>query len=803
MRKITSAVAGLSNVVKGASKEHIAVARAMPALLLALACGWPAQAATLDVARSGRVGPNVSASLGSSQLLAQTSTEPHGQAVPSAAPSTTSVEAQAAPSEAGKSTVPVTLETIVVTAQKRTEDSQQVPVSVTAVSGQTIADRRLQTVKDLENLAPNVQLSRSSSIPTLFIRGVGGGGRQIGFDTRAGIYVDGVYVGAPAAVDSLLLDLDRAEILRGPQGTLFGQNSTSGALNLITQAPGSGAPATTSLSYGNRDGRRFTAAGDVPIADPRVQLRASGSFARRDGFTRNLLTGDDTDDIKQDGGRLRLRLLPSEDLTVDLAADLSLQRTHNIAGEPRTSTFGNAPPDQPAPFRVDNNTEERDDARNAGIAGTLRYERGAYGLSSISAARQTNRRWTADLDRSAKDWFRFDYDDDIDFYSQELRLDSAVTEWRLRWLTGLYVLATNADSTRLSAALPGITTAPGVLGMVRPGDVQSTRPRIDSLDYAAFGSLAWGITERLSLDAGLRVTRTEKDLDFDQVALSSALVGVVDIPDYHDRFDETSVDPALGLRLTLDEHSMTYLRYAHGTKSGGFNADIVLAPRAKPERFKDERVNSLEAGVKSELLEQRLRVNLAMFVADYRDYQVTQFISLGTLSVPTMTNAGRVRTWGPELSLSAVPVAGLRVDLDAAWLHAEYRKFENGDGTGTDFSGNRTEYAPKWDLSLAMRYERQTPWTGTSQAYVGVAANYRSDQYADASNASRFYLRSRTLVSAQLGLAQIAQHWQVGLFAENLFDKFYDETLQSGTFGTLSGFYGTPRTWGAELRYEF
>ncbi|MGQ0620017.1 MAG: TonB-dependent receptor [Panacagrimonas sp.] len=754
---------------KGASKEHIAVVRAVSALLLGLACGLPAQAAPL--------------------------------AAPSAAP----VEAKAAPSaEAGKSTVPVTLETIVVTAQKRTEDSQKVPLSLTAVSGETIADRRLRTVKDLENLAPNVQLSRTTSIPTLYIRGVGGGGRQIGFDTRAGIYVDGVYVGAPAAVDSLLLDLDRAEILRGPQGTLFGQNSTSGALNLITQAPGSGAPATTSLSYGNRDSYRVTAAGDVPIADPRVQLRASGSFARRDGFTRNVLTGADFDDVRQDGGRLRLRLLPSDKLSVDLSADLSLQGTHNVAGEPRTSVFGNAPPDQPAPFRVDNNTPERDDARNAGVAGTVRYQHGRYGLSSISAARQTNRRWTADLDRSANDWFRFDYDDDIDFYSQELRLDSEVSEWRLRWLTGLYVLATNADSKRLSSVLPGITMAPGVLGTLQPGgEPQSTRPRIDSLDYAAFGSLAWGITERLSLDAGLRVTRTEKELDFDQLAQSGAALGIRTIENYHDRFGETSVDPALGLRYSLNEHSMTYLRYAHGTKSGGFNADLVVAPREIPERFKDERVDSLEAGIKSDLLDRRLRVNLAMFVADYRDYQITQFISMGTLTVPTVTNAGRVRTWGPELSLSAAPISGLSIDLDAAWLHAEYRKFENGDGTGTDFSGNRTEYAPKWDLSLATRYERQTPWTGASRAYVGVAANYRSDQYANESNASRFYLRSRTLVSAQLGLAQVAQHWQFGLFAENLLDKLYDETLQSGTFGTLSGYYGTPRTWGAEMRYEF
>lgn len=699
---------------------------------------------------------------------------------------------------------PVQIETIVVTAQKRREDSQKVPVALTAVTGQTIEDRGLITVNDLENLSPNLQIDHSRSIPTVYIRGVGGGGRQIGFETRAGVYVDGVYVGAPSAVDSLLLDLERAEVLRGPQGTLFGQNSSSGAISLITSAPGSGAPDRLRVRYGNEDARAVAASGDIPIQnsgpDPRVQLRVSGSLAERDGFTRNLLTGDDTDNLDQKGARLRLRLLPADAWTIDLAADLSLQRTHSLGGEPRTNPCCTPPP--PDSFEVDNNTQERDDNRNAGISGTLRYERDGWGLTSISAWRNSERNWTVDLDRSAGDFSRFDYADEADFYSQELRLDGSKPSWRLRWLSGLYLLGSEADSARFVTALSENASFPGPFGRILPGDVQTTLPRIAGRSYALFGSVDWGLTESLNVDAGLRVTRTNKDLAFDQVAQSFSVVGVRDFDNYRDDFSETSVDPALGLRYAFSPRVMSYLRYAHGSKSGGFNADVVLAPRSKPERFDEETVDSLEAGLKSDLFERRLRLNLALFIADYRDYQISQIVQSGTVAVPSTTNAGKLRTWGPELSLSAAPVAGLRVDLDAAWLHAEYRTFENGSGIGVDFSGNRAEFAPKWTVALALRYERQTPWTGGSTAYAGLTTNYRGSQYAEPSNIDRFLIRSRTLVNAQIGLAEVARHWQIGLFAENLLDKAYDEGFQTGTLGTLLGYRGLPRTWGLELRYE-
>ncbi|MGQ0700407.1 MAG: TonB-dependent receptor [Panacagrimonas sp.] len=698
---------------------------------------------------------------------------------------------------------PVQIEAIVVTAQKRSEDSQKVPVALTAVTGQTLEDRHLDTVDDLESLSPNLQIGHSRSIPTVYIRGVGGGGRQIGFETRAGVYVDGVYVGAPSAVDSLLLDLERAEVLRGPQGTLFGQNSTSGAISLSTSAPGSGAPDRLRVRYGNENARSVAVSGDIPIqgsgADPRVQLRVSGSLAQRDGFTRNLLSGDDYDDLDQKGARLRLRLAPADAFTVDLAADLSLERTHALGGEPRTNPCCTPPP--PDAFEVDNNTQERDDSRNAGVSGTVRYERDGNALTSISAWRNSERNWTVDLDRSPGDFSRFDYADEADFYSQELRLDSTVPAWRLRWLAGLYLLGSEAESARFVTALSENASFPGPFGTILPGDVQTTRPRIAGRSYAVFGSVDWGLTERLSLDAGLRVTRTNKDLAFDQMAQSFSVVGARDVDNYRDDFSETSVDPALGLRYAFSPQAMSYLRYAHGSKSGGFNADVVLAPRSLPERFDEETVDSLEAGLKSDLFERRLRLNLALFIADYRDYQISQIVESGTVGVPSTTNAGKVRTWGPEVSVSAAPVAGLRVDLDAAWLHAEYRTFENGAGIGVDFSGNRAEFAPKWTVALALRYERQTPWTGGSTAYAQLGANYRGSQYAEPSNADRFFMRSRTLVNAQIGLAQVARHWQIGLFAENLLDKEYDEGFQNGTLGTLLGYRGLPRTWGLELRY--
>ncbi len=700
---------------------------------------------------------------------------------------------------AGPGAEPSVLETIVVTARKREEPQQDVPVAISVVGAESIAERGLDTLGDLGLLTPNFQVTDSASIRTIYIRGVGGGGRQVGFDTRAGVYVDGVYVGSPPASESLLLDLDRAEILRGPQGYLFGQNSTSGAVSLVTRAPQPGQRSQLLASAGNRDAQRVAGSANLPLSGDSLLLRISATGARRDGFTRNIITGDDVDDLNQAGGRMRLRWLPSPNLTADFAADASRQNTHIVGGEPRTNTFGTGPAEAPKPFETSNNTQERDLNQNRGVSASVNYEVADGELTTISAYRKTRRDWILDADRSSADFASLLYDDHIDFLSQELRFAGNLPAAGLHYLAGLYALGTMAESKRLVMANAGIGRAPGALGRVTPNDAAATRPDIDARSYAAFGSLDYMLNERVTLNAGLRVTRTAKDLEFSQEPETLTRIGARELLGYRDQLHETAADPTLGLQFFASEDSMLYLKYARGSKSGGFNADYLSGTRALPEQFDQETVNSYEAGFKTELWDRRLRLDAALFLADYRDYQVTQSVRQGALIIPSMTNAGRVRTYGPELSATAQPVAGLRLNLEGAWLHAEYERFKDGGGIGVDYTGNRNEYAPKVNVAASARYQRVTPWTGAAQAFIAAALSYRGSEFADASNQDKFFIAKRTLVNAQAGLAQAGGAWQVELFSENLFDEHYDDSLQTGTLGTLFGRRGTPRTYGMQV----
>ncbi|WP_162850973.1 TonB-dependent receptor [Panacagrimonas perspica] len=691
------------------------------------------------------------------------------------------------------------LDTIVVTARKREEDQTRVPLAMTTIPGDVLAQRRLDTIADLATQVPNLQIVTTTR--TIYLRGVGGGGLHVGFDTRASVHVDGVYVGAPPASDSLLLDLDRVEVLRGPQGTLFGQNSTSGTLNLVTRAPDAVRHAEFVTGFGNKDGREVAASVNLPLAGDTLMLRVSGSGLWRDGFTRNETIGGQSDDVDQAGGRLRLRWIPRPGLTLDLAADQSREATRNVAGEPLTSTFGNAPPEAPRQFVLSNDTPEHDVNSNAGVSGTVQLDAGGGRFTSISAWRRAERDQLADLDRSSSDFTSYDYRDDYNYLSQELRFTSA--PGRLQYLAGLYFLDAQGDSLRLATAGPDIVGGPPPFSSIVPGDAITTRPDVESRSIAGFGSLDYALTERLTLNAGLRVTQARKKAKFDQTGESFVAIRAATLSGFHDDFDETSVDPAVGLQFFAGDDDMLYARIARGSKAGGYNVEVLVAPRPGPERFDEETVLNYELGWKSAFFERRLRADLVLFYADYRDYQVLQTVQEGNIRYPGLTNAGRVQTWGPELSLDARPLRGLTLGLTLAWLHAEYESFKDAAGIGVDFSGNRTEYAPRFNGSASARYERGVAWASGNRMFVDAVLSGRTRSFAEASNESAFEIDAHTLLNAQVGLIERSDRWQIGLWAENLLDEKYEQTRSLGTFGTLSGLHGTPRTYGLQVRYAW
>lgn len=698
----------------------------------------------------------------------------------------------------------VVLEPVVVTARKREEPEQALPASVAVVAGQEIERRGLDTLGALDSRVANLQVSDANGVRTIYLRGVGGGGRTVGFDPRTGVYVDGVYTGFPPSVNAMLLDLDRVEVLRGPQGLLFGQNTVSGALNLITRAPGETFGARGLLSYGSHNQSRFAGAVDTPLIANRLLARASVSLGRRDGFVDNVFDGSRVDEGDDVGGRVRLRYKFSPTAFFDLAADQARQSTRRPTGEAFTNTAGIGPADPPDPYTVNLNTAQKDDNDNGGIAGTFDWKGDGFEVVSISAYRRAQRDWIIDLDYSPRDINRLDYEDRYRLLSQEVRVLARELRPGLSGLGGIYVFDSRADSHRLLSAGEDVKAFPPFAPALSPGDTVLNEADVQTRAYAAFGSLGFEPATRWRLDAGLRATRTFKELDYEQAPSAGyAAAGVGRVSDFRDGFGETSFAPEGSVRFTMNERANLYARYARGSKSGGFTADFGSGPDPDPVRFRQETVNSYEIGAKTLWFADRLRVDFNVFLSDYRDYQVTQFVQSGDFFLPVTTNAGKVRTWGPELSVSAAPLRGLKLSLDAAWLHAEYTRFPDGAviaGVPQDYSGNRTEHSPKWTVATAVDYRRPLPGWGGTEGIVGVDFSHRSRYHTQASNDPRLRADTRSLLNGRAGLAATGGRLEVTLYVDNALDERYYDSLNRGALGTFYGRLGNPRTYGLRVR---
>lgn len=692
----------------------------------------------------------------------------------------------------------VPLETVIVTARKLEEPAHEVPASIAVISGEQIRDQRLNTLGDLDRLAPNLQLSDANGVRTLYLRGAGGGGRQVGFDTRAGIFVDGVLMSQPPSVNSLLLDVDRVEVLRGPQSTLFGADAESGALSLVTRAPGTEASLDAQAVYGSDGIRQLRASADAPLSS-RVLTRASAYFTHRGGFVKNLEDGHYLDKTDDAGGRLRLRWQVNEQMSVDLSADKGRQQSDNPLGEARSNTLGNGPAASPTPYTSNLNSPQTDVNDNQGASSVVRYEGAGWELLSLSALRVAERHWVADFDHSAQDYLSLDFRDRYRTVSQELRL--AFSGEHQHGLIGAYLFDQRAQSDR--SFLAG-TELRSLAPFLNADDQVTAAPQVDTRAYALFGSYSRDLSARWTVDAGLRVTRVFKSLAFSQAATSGfETSGFATLDDHNDAIDETSWSPEASLRYALTPEAMLFIHYARGSKSGGFDADFLNRAVGTPQRFRQETVNSIEIGAKTRWAQHRAGADLVLFVADYRDYQLTQFLPAGNIVQPVIANAGQLRTYGPELALHWSPITPLQLSFDAAWLHAEYREFENANGMGADFSGNRLEFAPKWNGNIGLDYRQPMPQLGGTAVIASLNGAYREAFYTQASNLPKFKADPRRLLSARLGLAGSEERWELALFGDNLLDDRYSDSLNVATLGTLYGRYGAPRTYGVQGRMRF
>lgn len=706
--------------------------------------------------------------------------------------------AQGGPSDAPPST---TGTDIVVTAQKRAQSILDVPIAMSAFSSDRLEKSEITELGSLQTLIPNFQVSDNVSVRTIYIRGVGGGGRTVAFDTRTGVYLDGVYIGQPMAADAVLTNLERVEVLKGPQGYLYGQNTVSGAVNLVTRPPSDKLEAKAIVSYGNKDAQKLIGSVNLPLTDT-LFLRVGGSYQHRDGFIYNTTQNRYVDDINNAGGRVQLRYVPSSTLTVDLSGDFSSQLSHKVNGEARTNTFNTGLPTAPAdqPFVVDDDFPERDVNRNWGVGLIVAKDLGWGTVTATTGYRNAYRNWNVDLDHSAADFAIFHYYDQYQTISQELRLNGK--SGKFTYVAGLFYFKNIASNDR---NLEYTSQAP-LLGVTAYSKIR-TNPSVNNDSYAAFGALDWEFIPGVTLNTGLRFNHDVKRLTINQTSdLGPPITNIAVINGFHDAEVENSLSPTVGVTWKPGKDTMLYAKYARGVKSGGFNADYLTTDRlAGNLHLNAETVDSFEGGVKVRTADRLLTVSGDVFYTKYSNYQVSQFRIVPNSSPPSielaLTNAGKVETWGPELSAVLAPIKGLSIDVEVAWLHAKYASFPDGGGLGVDYSGHQVEYAPKFTSSVTVDYEH--PVTLRYAGFGHVTVSHHSSQYSDTSNAPAFFQQGYTLVDTRVGVRTDDGKWELAGYANNLFNKLYDLGTAADAFTTIFGKYGTPRTYGIEISWKY
>jgi len=744
---------------------------------------------------------------------------------------------------------PNTLEEVVVSARKRNENLQTTPIAVTAFSGAQIEARQATNVAEIARVVPNVSfdegaaLAGSSNTVTMFIRGVGQTDFSLTIDPGVGIYVDGVYVSR--VIGGLLetADLEQVQVLRGPQGTLFGKNTIGGAVLLTTRPPSNEFEASleaTTGAYGRADVRGMV---NVPLTDG-FRLRASVSALDRRGYGQSLYDGQQFGNRHSLSGRLVGELDLATDTRLTVAADGSRSREHAppvkvlalnefgffplvynnfVAGGLGCGQFpAAAGPLLPTPLNnrncynaqwltsspYTNYNGDRDDSDLDvwGVTATLNAPVGGARFKSITAYRDLNSNFALESDGAPMIVAATADDYTQSQFSQELQLAGTAAAERLTWLTGLYYL--NEKGRDINSLLPGDPT----LSFTSGG-------RIENDSYAAFTQLTYSLTERSRLTVGGRYTREQKRftpgqfVDAISPAVSDFLYGLAPIfrdvngtggalaagslllPSVEKSTSIHKFTPTMSLDYRPVDSTMLYASYGRGFKSGGFT-QRVFPPLTQVPSFGPESLDSVEVGVKSELFERRLRVNATAFYSDYKDMQtlVTVFVA------PTVQNAGRAKIKGSELELEAVPAPWLRFGVSAGYTDAKY-----------------TEISPAAaPITLASKLPNVPKLTGTASTTADVFDSermkgslrldwaYKGSHFKDAVNTQRLRQGGYGLLNVIAKLATRDERWAVSAGVTNATNKKYLATgyADLGGAGNVYGVFSRPAEWFLNVRYR-
>ena len=753
------------------------------------------------------------------------------------------------------------LEAIVVTARRRTESLQTTPLAVSAFGAEAMEARNIQNSSELTNFVPNVQFDAAASesgggaTSQISIRGIGQTDYVVTVEPGVGVYLDGVYVGK--SVGSLLdtVDVERIEVLRGPQGTLFGKNTIGGAIQLFSKRPTDVLEANAEITTGSYSRLDVKGAVSGPISDT-VRVRVSGAYQSRDGHVKRLgPDGVPTGERQGNVNRLSGRLVVEADLTDQLMATMAFDGTRireqtpgsillrvtedsgipgiynaSVPGGVCLPSAGDARFSNPYCYNSQWTTDldsrrtyasgqNQSDTDVLGASLRLDWDGDAIDLLSITAYRDVKVAIGQDLYSSsyfygpigqAIDWWQF---------SQEFQASGEAMDGRLNFVAGLYY-----SKEKATQEFP--------VNLVLVQFLSGGKVNNDS--YAAFGQLTYKLTDQLSITAGARYTRDERrfnpglqklvgydyDPEFKVPGLVNPIVDAFGPPGtplfpagWYQRNSE-SLTPMVTASYQATPDVMAYASFSQGFKGGGFTMryfpPIIPDPGTDPDDIVSyagpEKATAFEVGVKSELFDRHLRLNFAAFYTDYKDIQVTYVIDpdgpgpIGEF-VPVLANAGDAHIKGFEVEATALLADWITLDGSVGYIDAKYANF-SADALKNfpDAPGYRLANTPKWTLHLGGTVNFFDNDSG--HLFARGDYSYRSSQFKEFSNTPDLFQKGYGILGASLTYVAPSKTWEVAVGGTNLTDEAYIVSGETSSEYSRA-FVSRPREWYGRVKFNF
>lgn len=734
------------------------------------------------------------------------------------------------------------LEEIVITAQRREQSAQDVPLAVTAVDGEAMEVARVENITNMSALTPSLQFvtaSSPASTSNLIIRGLGTVGNTRSFEGAVGVFYDGVYRTRPGAAVEKFLDVGSTQILRGPQGTLFGKNTTAGAVLINSEQPDTGSfSGSYNVGYGNFDTWKAKGALNIPVSENSA-IRLAALHTETKGFYEDVNTGKALSGKESDVVKVQWLKDINQDLSIHLIADASdsegdcCYASVDLKDSPVTSLVDSIilsrglslPSDDFGDREAALNIEAIQKITDQGLTLKVNYEIGHGNLTSITAYRKYNvDRDNADPDFHAIDLVRLNEEFDSKFASQEFTFNADIggsgdvvvgifyskEDIQIDREQGNGIDAEFYWDTLLSAEA-GVDLSGAVAAAPGTFMVEDMSSEVTSL--AVFAHSTYALSDQLTLIAGLRYSEEEKygkffykdfQLDFEGVPNVYVALGLGPGPEFEDTFTDEAVSGVLGLQYHINE-TMAYLTYNRGFKAGGVildgNGAGILANNPDfggtplTPLYDSEVVDALEFGLKTTYWDGRAQSNMALFFNIVKDIQVAQFIGLQFAVI----NAEDAELYGLELENTLLLDEGLTLNANVTWLpYAEYGESPTLDPI---LSGNRMRLAAELSTNLGISYE--TELSETFQLRINTGYQYVGSRFT--STVSDEKQESYNLLNSTISLISTNSGWQIDLWGQNITNEEYVsyDFSSPAQAGDRNAFLGAPRTYGITLRGEF